>query len=171
MSSKEVSPIEDYSSSQPEDSTLPVSEMEHGSEESHLDEKFGKRSSESGLPPLTAEEKYPKYLAPPPDHSTLEVVPGTGPEVVPAIPLVEESVGGPGALEEGRETGQTGSDDKKGRRRILGLSVPIFWTVVVLLAVLLAGAIGGGIGGGLATRNSSNAEGSSGYVVGVSFSF
>lgn len=35
------------------------------------------------------------------------------------------------------------------RRRILGLTVPVFWALLVILVVILAAAIGGGIGGGL----------------------
>ncbi|KAK7949080.1 uncharacterized protein PG986_009966 [Apiospora aurea] len=42
------------------------------------------------------------------------------------------------------------------KRRILGLTVPVFWTVLVVLVVVLAGAIGGGIGGGLAAQSTSD---------------
>ena len=35
-------------------------------------------------------------------------------------------------------------------RTILGLSVGIFWAIVVLLCVIFAGGIGGGVGAGLA---------------------
>lgn len=41
---------------------------------------------------------------------------------------------------------------KAGRKTILGLSVVVFWGLVVLLVVLLAGGIGGGVGAGLASR-------------------
>ena len=44
--------------------------------------------------------------------------------------------------------------EKNGRRTILGLSVLVFWGLVVLLVVLLAGGIGGGVGAGLASRKS-----------------
>lgn len=37
-------------------------------------------------------------------------------------------------------------------RRILGLSVGMFWAMIVLLFCILAGGIGGGIGAGLAFR-------------------
>ncbi|EGZ69900.1 hypothetical protein NEUTE2DRAFT_158494 [Neurospora tetrasperma FGSC 2509] len=40
--------------------------------------------------------------------------------------------------------------------KLLGLSVPVFWTVVIGLVMLLAGAIGGGIGGGLAASQHSS---------------
>jgi hypothetical protein len=42
----------------------------------------------------------------------------------------------------------------KNKRSILGLSVLVFWGLVVLLVVLLAGGIGGGVGAGLASRKS-----------------
>lgn len=42
------------------------------------------------------------------------------------------------------------------RKKLLGLSVPVFWTVVIGLTILLAGAIGGGIGGGLAASRRSS---------------
>lgn len=38
------------------------------------------------------------------------------------------------------------------RPQILGLSVGVFWGIVVLLCVLLAGGVGGGVGAGLAAR-------------------
>ncbi|KAI0379053.1 hypothetical protein F5Y04DRAFT_133421 [Hypomontagnella monticulosa] len=44
---------------------------------------------------------------------------------------------------------------KSERRRILGLTVPIFWALVVLVVIILAGGIGGGIGGGLTKLNNS----------------
>lgn len=40
------------------------------------------------------------------------------------------------------------------KRKILGLSVGVFWGMIVLLAVLLGGGIGGGIGAGLALKKS-----------------
>ncbi|OTA76796.1 hypothetical protein M434DRAFT_38791 [Hypoxylon sp. CO27-5] len=40
------------------------------------------------------------------------------------------------------------------KRRILGLTVPVFWTLLVILVVILAAAIGGGIGGGLKAQQS-----------------
>lgn len=39
-------------------------------------------------------------------------------------------------------------------RKILGLTVGVFWAVVVLLCVLVAGGVGGGLGAGLASRKS-----------------
>ncbi|KAI1445694.1 hypothetical protein F5Y02DRAFT_417911 [Annulohypoxylon stygium] len=38
---------------------------------------------------------------------------------------------------------------KEEKRRVLGLTVPIFWTLVVIVFIILAAALGGGIGGGL----------------------
>ncbi|KAK8134822.1 hypothetical protein PG984_006834 [Apiospora sp. TS-2023a] len=38
------------------------------------------------------------------------------------------------------------------RRRILGLTVPVFWSLIIALALIMAGAIGGGLGGGLSAR-------------------
>ncbi|KAI1141097.1 hypothetical protein F5Y05DRAFT_410949 [Hypoxylon sp. FL0543] len=40
------------------------------------------------------------------------------------------------------------------RRRILGLTVPVFWALLVILVVILAAALGGGIGGGLKAQQS-----------------
>jgi len=47
----------------------------------------------------------------------------------------------------GRGTGAT--------RRILGLSVGVFWALVVLLFCIIAAGVGGGVGAGLASRKSS----------------
>lgn len=41
------------------------------------------------------------------------------------------------------------------RRRILGLSVPVFWALIVTLVVVLAAGIGGGVGGGLSAQRKS----------------
>ncbi|KAK8009198.1 hypothetical protein PG991_011749 [Apiospora marii] len=38
------------------------------------------------------------------------------------------------------------------RRRVLGLTVPIFWSLTIALALIIAGAIGGGLGGGLSAK-------------------
>ncbi|KAK1993351.1 hypothetical protein LX36DRAFT_714654 [Colletotrichum falcatum] len=45
------------------------------------------------------------------------------------------------------------------RRRILGLTVPVFWSLVVALVFILAGGMAGGVAGGLAAQkaNSSSA--------------
>lgn len=51
------------------------------------------------------------------------------------------------------------------RRRILGLSVPVFWALVVTLIVVLAAGIGGGVGGGLsAQRKSASGSDASRFV-------
>jgi hypothetical protein len=42
------------------------------------------------------------------------------------------------------------------KRRVLGLSVPVFWGIVILLVLVLAGGIGGGVAGGLATQKSNS---------------
>ncbi|KAI8632853.1 hypothetical protein F5Y19DRAFT_472028 [Xylariaceae sp. FL1651] len=47
---------------------------------------------------------------------------------------------------------------KKDRRRILGLTIPIFWTLIVVLVVILAAAIGGGVGGGLSAQQKSSSK-------------
>ncbi|KAI8966421.1 hypothetical protein F5Y11DRAFT_309174 [Daldinia sp. FL1419] len=47
----------------------------------------------------------------------------------------------------------------KEKRRILGLTVPLFWAIVVIIVVVLAAALGGGIGGGLAAQRKSNISG------------
>ncbi|KAK8086206.1 hypothetical protein PG994_001180 [Apiospora phragmitis] len=44
------------------------------------------------------------------------------------------------------------TDDPTRKRKILGLTVPVFWTLLVVLVIVLAGAIGGGVGGGLAAQ-------------------
>ncbi|KAL2882867.1 hypothetical protein SGCOL_001557 [Colletotrichum sp. CLE4] len=38
------------------------------------------------------------------------------------------------------------------RRRVLGLTVPVFWGLVIALVVILAGGIAGGVAGGLAAQ-------------------
>ncbi|KAI5867864.1 hypothetical protein GGS23DRAFT_550429 [Durotheca rogersii] len=50
---------------------------------------------------------------------------------------------------------------KDERKRILGLTVPIFWLVVVIIIIILAAGIGGGVGSGLAQQSKSNSESSS----------
>lgn len=51
-----------------------------------------------------------------------------------------------------------GAPPQEEKRRVLGLTVPMFWTVVVIIAVVLAAAIGGGIGGGLKAQQKSNSN-------------
>ena len=43
---------------------------------------------------------------------------------------------------------------KELERRILGLTVPIFWSVAAVLVLLLAGGIGAGVGVGLSSQTS-----------------
>lgn len=52
------------------------------------------------------------------------------------------------------ESGDRGKDTSA-TRKILGLSVGVFWAVVALLFCILAAGIGGGIGAGLASRKRS----------------
>ncbi|KAJ8110747.1 hypothetical protein ONZ43_g5793 [Nemania bipapillata] len=51
-----------------------------------------------------------------------------------------------------------GKDTGSARRRILGLSIPVFWAVIVTLFVVLAAGIGGGVGGGLSAQRKSVSE-------------
>lgn len=45
------------------------------------------------------------------------------------------------------------------RRRILGLTVPVFWSLITALTLIVAGAIAGGLGGGLsASRGATSPE-------------
>lgn len=44
------------------------------------------------------------------------------------------------------------AQDNKERKTILGLSIVVFWGIVLLLFLILAGGIGGGVGAGLASR-------------------
>ena len=44
----------------------------------------------------------------------------------------------------------------QGPRRILGLSVGIFWAIIALIVVVLAGAIGAGVGVGISHKKDTN---------------
>ncbi|KAI0809594.1 hypothetical protein GGR55DRAFT_157271 [Xylaria sp. FL0064] len=55
--------------------------------------------------------------------------------------------------------GQTGNSSKT---KILGLSVPVFWAVIVALFIVLAAGIGGGVGGGLSAQRKSTSADTSG---------
>ncbi|KAI1368191.1 hypothetical protein F5Y08DRAFT_10702 [Xylaria arbuscula] len=44
------------------------------------------------------------------------------------------------------------------KRSILGLSIPVFWAVIVLLVILIAGGIGGGVGGGLSAQRKATSQ-------------
>ncbi|KAK8086204.1 hypothetical protein PG994_001178 [Apiospora phragmitis] len=47
----------------------------------------------------------------------------------------------------------------KPHRRILGLTVPVFWGLLILLVLVVAGAIGGGLAAqGLSNKNNNNAD-------------
>ncbi|KAK8863334.1 hypothetical protein PGQ11_009569 [Apiospora arundinis] len=47
---------------------------------------------------------------------------------------------------------------RRERRRILGLTVPVFWCLLIALILILAAGIGGGIGGGMAAGRQRNSE-------------
>ncbi|KAK8134817.1 hypothetical protein PG984_006829 [Apiospora sp. TS-2023a] len=49
-------------------------------------------------------------------------------------------------------------DDR--HRMILGLKVPVFWSLLIVLVVIVAGAVGGGVGAGLATKGHNRDNGS-----------
>ncbi|KAI0592705.1 hypothetical protein F4775DRAFT_102970 [Biscogniauxia sp. FL1348] len=60
-------------------------------------------------------------------------------------------------------TGQEAKNAADSRRRILGLTVPVFWALVIAAVIILAAGIGGGIGGGLvAQQQKSNSNSSLG---------
>lgn len=51
---------------------------------------------------------------------------------------------------------------KNAKPSILGLSIPVFWGLIVTLFIVLAAGIGGGVGGGLsAQRKSTSGSGAS----------
>jgi hypothetical protein len=61
---------------------------------------------------------------------------------------------------------EDGGEGEGRRKRILGLSVPTFWILVLISVLIIAGGVGGGIGAGLAAQkgiNFSNAAGTSRY--------
>ncbi|KAI0512929.1 hypothetical protein F5B22DRAFT_290042 [Xylaria bambusicola] len=99
------------------------------------------------------------------EQPDLEVVPPeTGLYPLPTPPLAaatresspKEQPGGIGLDGTQPTLPQIESQTAKGSKRtILGLSVPVFWAVVVVLVILLAGAIGGGVGGGLSAQRKS----------------
>ncbi|XXH02749.1 hypothetical protein Hte_009134 [Hypoxylon texense] len=121
---------------------------------------------------------YSENIAPKYPHASqegLEVVPNESPlYALPPAPLPLPPVGDEKRASNPREWGWGWATEtpttavtapegprKEERRRILGLTVPIFWTVVVIIVVVLAAAIGGGIGGGLKAQQSSDRHSSS----------
>ncbi|KAK1963071.1 hypothetical protein LY78DRAFT_614936 [Colletotrichum sublineola] len=44
------------------------------------------------------------------------------------------------------------------KRRVLGLTVPVFWSLVTALVVILVGGIAGGVAGGLASQKANNSS-------------
>ncbi|KAK2063212.1 hypothetical protein LY76DRAFT_588659 [Colletotrichum caudatum] len=44
------------------------------------------------------------------------------------------------------------------KRRVFGLTVPVFWSLVAALVVILAGGIAGGVAGGLAAQKANNSS-------------
>ncbi|KHE79377.1 hypothetical protein GE21DRAFT_2651 [Neurospora crassa] len=92
-----------------------------------------------------------------PGHSNLEVAYHPQRQAQPSSLGNFPSYASTSGLERGADAYPQQPQDTK----LLGLSVPVFWTVVVGLVMLLAGAIGGGIGGGLAaSQHSSQSEAS-----------
>lgn len=79
------------------------------------------------------------------------------PEVAGGDPRVPEKEVSPDVLSsKGYTSAAPGGE--RGRRTILGLSVLVFWSLVVLLFVILAAGIGGGVGAGLAARKTTCAR-------------
>lgn len=49
-------------------------------------------------------------------------------------------------------TGTEEKVDNNGQRKILGLSVGVFWAIIVVCALVIGGGVGGGVGAGLAGK-------------------
>ncbi|KAI1824707.1 hypothetical protein F4861DRAFT_538691 [Xylaria intraflava] len=83
---------------------------------------------------------------PPPAHAS---PPAATPGPWPKGPALKEQAN---AQTPAQVEGQTSPSS---RRTILGLSVTVFWSLVVVLVIVLAAAIGGGVGGGLSAQGKS----------------
>ncbi|KAI1803744.1 hypothetical protein F4811DRAFT_316395 [Daldinia bambusicola] len=113
-----------------------------------------------------SENVAPKYPAG--SHEGIEVVPSdspfyphpiyTAPAPVPPTKGGEEWPSVPKGWSNAPLSAVTAPEEhsREKRRRILGLTVPVFWTVVIVIVIVLAAAIGGGIGGGLTAQQKSN---------------
>lgn len=97
--------------------------------------------------------KYPTLQ----DQGGLEVVPNDSP-LYPAPIHVAGDEKWPRASRGWTDAPILATEDRKDgeKRRILGLTVPLFWLILVIIAIILAGGIGGGIGGGLKAQQKSN---------------
>ncbi|KAL7621388.1 hypothetical protein AAE478_008710 [Parahypoxylon ruwenzoriense] len=111
-----------------------------------------------------SENVAPKYPAGD-SQEGLEVVPNDSPLYPSPAHAVPHATGDEKWPGTSRAWGDTSSpitpaeDHKEGeRRRILGLTIPIFWLVIVIVVIILAAGIGGGIGGGLAQQQKLNSD-------------
>ncbi|KAK7949081.1 uncharacterized protein PG986_009967 [Apiospora aurea] len=83
-------------------------------------------------------------------YQGLEMQPHSA-QVLPQIVNTQQhQLSHPGVSKSGETNIPKVTTDK--RRRIFGLTTPIFWGLLVALVLLIAAAIGGGIGGGLASQ-------------------
>ncbi|KAK6956372.1 hypothetical protein Daesc_001649 [Daldinia eschscholtzii] len=116
-----------------------------------------------------SENVAPKYPAG--THDGIEVVPSDSPlyphpiytSAPPANGGGEEWPSVPTSWTDAPVSAVTAPEEhgKEEKRRVLGLTVPLFWTMVVVIVVVLAAAIGGGIGGGLTAQQKSRTSASS----------
>ncbi len=53
---------------------------------------------------------------------------------------------------------------KNSKTKVLGLSVPVFWALIVTLFIVLAAGIGGGVGGGLSAQRKSASTDASRFI-------
>lgn len=95
---------------------------------------------------------YPSYTHKYPDTQVNQ----PGLEVGSPRRIVEQSQEWPDASNPVWGLDRIALEEKREREnrpaKILGLSVGVFWGIVVLLCVLIAGGVGGGVGAGLASR-------------------
>ncbi|KAI2781308.1 hypothetical protein F4815DRAFT_467093 [Daldinia loculata] len=114
-----------------------------------------------------SENVAPKYPAG--NHDGIEVVPSDSPfyphpiYTAPPANRGEEWPSVPKSWADAPVSAVTAPEEhnKEEKRRVLGLTIPLFWTVVVIIVVVLAAAIGGGVGGGLTAQQKSNTSASS----------
>ncbi|CAJ2504008.1 Uu.00g114020.m01.CDS01 [Anthostomella pinea] len=110
-----------------------------------------------------SEDISPKYPDVQQNQAWLEVVPNQAPLYpLPAHiqPIAELEANSP--VQSTREDNpNTATVWQSKRRRVLGLTVPLFWTFLFVLAVILAVGIGGGVGGALKARRSPTRDTSS----------
>ncbi|KAI1080209.1 hypothetical protein F5B20DRAFT_580605 [Whalleya microplaca] len=96
-----------------------------------------------------SEDVAPKYPDVQGNQEGLEVVPNDS----PLYPLPTHAPAWSGEEARWTPTSPWGPEDTKypsdEKRRILGLTVPSFWVIMVLITMILAGGIGGGVGGAM----------------------